>query len=204
MKIICVGRNYAKHARELNNPVPEQPIIFLKPETALIPKGHPFFYPNFTKDLHHEVELVVRINRVGKHIAAEHAHKYYDEIGIGVDFTARDVQQQCKEKGHPWERAKAFDHSAPVSRKFAKVSQLPNPGAIQFRLEKNGQTVQEGNSADMIFSIPQLIEDVSKFMTLKIGDLIFTGTPEGVGPVQVGDKLEAFLENQSLLKFDIR
>lgn len=204
MKIICVGRNYAKHARELNNPVPEQPIIFLKPETALIPKGHPFFYPNFTKDLHHEVELVVRINRVGKHIAAEHVHKYYDEIGIGVDFTARDVQQQCKEKGHPWERAKAFDHSAPVSRKYVKVSQLPNPEAIQFRLEKNGQTVQEGNSADMIFSIPQLIEDVSKFMTLKIGDLIFTGTPEGVGPVQVGDKLEAFLENQSLLKFDIR
>ncbi|TVR41140.1 MAG: FAA hydrolase family protein [Cryomorphaceae bacterium] len=204
MKIICVGRNYAKHARELNNPVPSQPIIFLKPETALIPKGHPFFYPNFTKDLHHEVELVVRINRVGKHIAAEYAHKYYDEIGIGVDFTARDVQQECKEKGHPWERAKAFDHSAPVGKKFVAVSQLPNPEAIRFRLEKNGQTVQEGNSADMIFSIPQLIEDVSKFMTLKIGDLIFTGTPEGVGPVQVGDKLEAFLEDQSLLKFDIR
>jgi acylpyruvate hydrolase len=204
MKIICVGRNYAQHARELNNPVPDEPVIFLKPETALIPKGHPFFYPEFTKDLHYEVELVVRISRLGKHIAVNHAHKYYSEIGIGIDFTARDIQQECKAKGLPWEKAKGFDHSAPVSRKFLSLADLPNPQNISFHLNKNGETVQKGQSEDMLFSIEQIISYVSTFMTLKMGDLIFTGTPAGVGPVAIGDELEAFVENQSLLRVKVR
>lgn len=204
MKIICVGRNYASHAKELNNPVPQHPLIFLKPETALLPKKHPFFIPEFSNDIHYEVEIVVRISRLGKHIDVKHAHKYYQEIGIGIDFTARDIQERCKEKGQPWERAKAFDHSAPLCRKFLPVSRFESVQNIHFRLEKNGHTVQEGNSGDMIFSIDYLIADISKFMTLKIGDLIFTGTPSGVGPVAIGDHLEAFIENESLLKLDIR
>lgn len=204
MKIICVGRNYAQHALELNNPVPQEPVIFLKPETALIPKGHPFFYPEFTKDLHYEVELVVRINRLGKHISEKHAHKYYNEIGIGIDFTARDIQQQCKEKGLPWEKAKGFDHSAPVSRKLLDINTFTNPKNIKFHLNVNGETKQEGQSADMLFSIEQIIAYVSTFMTLKMGDLIFTGTPAGVGPVQIGDELEAFVENQSMLRIKVR
>lgn len=204
MKIICVGRNYAQHARELNNPLPEEPVIFLKPETALIPKGHPFFYPEFTNDLHFEAELVIRINRLGKHISENHAHKYYNEIGIGIDFTARDIQQQCKEKGLPWEKAKGFDHSAPVGRKFLDIDTLPNPKNIAFHLNINGETRQMGQSSDMLFSIEKIIAHVSTFMTLKMGDLIFTGTPAGVGPVQIGDELEAFVENQSLLRIKVR
>lgn len=204
MKIICVGRNYAEHARELNNDVPDSPIIFLKPETALIPRNHPFFYPEFSKDIHFETELVVRINRLGKHIGEKHAHKYYNEIGIGIDFTARDIQQQCKEKGHPWEVAKAFDHSAPVGERFVPIKELTNSNNIRFHLLKNGALVQQGSSADMIFSIDKIIAYVSSFMTLKMGDLIFTGTPKGVGPVAIGDELEAFLEDQSLLKLKIR
>lgn len=204
MKIICVGRNYAEHARELNNDVPDSPIIFLKPETALIPRNHPFFYPEFSKDIHFETELVVRINRLGKHIGEKHAHKYYNEIGIGIDFTARDIQQQCKEKGHPWEVAKAFDHSAPVGECFVPIKELTDSNNIRFHLLKNGALVQQGSSADMIFSIDKIIAYVSSFMTLKMGDLIFTGTPKGVGPVAIGDELEAFLEDQSLLKLKIR
>jgi 2-keto-4-pentenoate hydratase/2-oxohepta-3-ene-1,7-dioic acid hydratase in catechol pathway len=204
VKIICVGRNYASHAKELNNPIPEHPLIFLKPETALLPKSHPFFIPEFSNDIHFEVELVVRISRLGKHISVKHAHKYYQEIGIGIDFTARDIQERCKAKGQPWERAKAFDHSAPLSRNFLPVNRFESVQNIGFRLEKNGKMVQEGNSRDMIFPIDHLIADISQFMTLKIGDLIFTGTPSGVGPIAIGDHLEAFIENESLLKLDIR
>jgi acylpyruvate hydrolase len=204
MKIICVGRNYADHAKELNNPVPKFPILFLKPETALLPKNNPFYIPEFTKDVHYEVELVIRINRLGKHISEKHAHSYFDEIGVGIDFTARDVQQQCKEAGHPWEIGKAFDHSAPVSSKFIKVSDLPDLNNINFHLTKNGETVQQGNSEQMIFSFAQIIAYVSQYFTLKIGDLIFTGTPAGVGPVAIGDQLQAFVENQNLLKVNVR
>ncbi len=204
MKIICVGRNYAAHAKELGNPVPETPVIFLKPETALLPRNHPFFYPEFSNDIHFEAELVVRIDRLGKHISLNHAHKYYNEVGIGIDFTARDIQQECKEKGLPWERAKSFDHSAPVSPKFLVLQELPDPQNISFHLLKNGDVVQNGKSRDMIFSINEIIAYVSTFLTLKIGDLIFTGTPPGVGPVQIGDRLEAFVENQRLLTVNVR
>lgn len=204
MKIICVGRNYAAHAKELSNAVPDEPLIFLKPETALLPRNHPFFYPEFSSDVHFETELVVRINRLGKHISEKHARKYYNEIGLGIDFTARDVQQKCKEKGHPWEKAKAFDHSAPVGRKFIALSDLPDPLNIGFHLLKNGEEVQRGRSKDMLFSIDQIIAYVSTFLTLKIGDLIFTGTPEGVGPISIGDELEGFVENQSLLRVKVR
>lgn len=204
MKIICVGRNYARHAEELKNAIPDEPVIFLKPETALLPKGHPFFYPEFSKDVHYEAELVLRINRLGKHISEKHAHKYYSEIGIGIDFTARDIQQKLKEKSLPWEKAKAFDHSAPVSRNLLTISDLPDPSNISFHLNKNGETVQRGQSADMLFSFDQLIAYVSTFLTLKMGDLIFTGTPAGVGPVKIGDELEAFVENQSMMRLKVR
>ncbi len=203
MKIICVGRNYADHARELNNEVPTAPVLFLKPETALIPKGHPFYHPEHTHDLHYEVELVLRINRLGKHIEERFAHKYYDEIGIGIDFTARDTQQRCKEKGLPWEVAKAWDHSAPLSQKFIPLSELPDRNNIQFRLEKNGEPVQSGQSKDMIFNFDALIAYISQYFTLKMGDLIFTGTPSGVGRTVPGDKLEAFLENKKLLSLKV-
>lgn len=203
MKILCIGRNYINHARELNNPVPDEPVVFLKPDSAILPKRNPLYYPDFTKDLHHEVEIVVRISKLGKHIEERFAHKYYDEIGIGIDFTARDLQAKCKEKGLPWEKAKAFDGSAPISDQFIHKSDL-DPGQIKFVLKKNGETVQQGNTKDMIFTIDQLIAHLSRYFTLKIGDLIFTGTPAGVGPVQIGDRLECFLEGQSLLKVNIK
>ena len=199
MKIICAGRNYRAHAAELGNEAPEAPVLFLKPETALLPKNHPFHIPSFTSDLHYEVEIVVRINRLGKHIQEKYAQKYYDEVGIGIDFTARDLQQQLKAKNLPWELAKAFDHSAPVGRPFVKLAELPDPNNIRFRLEKNQQIVQQGQSSDMIFSIDKLISYASRFFTLKIGDLLFTGTPAGVGAVQIGDQLTAFLEDKRLL-----
>lgn len=198
MKIICIGRNYRKHAEELGNEVPSEPVIFLKPETALIPRGHPFFYPAHSQDVHYEVELVVRIDRVGRHIEEGFAHRYYSSIGLGVDFTARDVQKACKEKGLPWEKAKAFDHSAPVSREFIPLTELDNRAEIPFSLAINGKTVQEGNSKDMIFSLDRLIQEVSKYFTLKIGDLLFTGTPEGVGPIQIGDELEGFIGGRKM------
>ncbi len=204
MKIICIGRNYSAHAKELNNETPTEPVFFLKPDTALLPKGHPFVYPEHTKDLHYEVELVVKISRVGKHIHETFAHKYYSQVGIGIDFTARDVQSELKSKGLPWEKAKAFDHSAPVSRKFIPLSDFKNPKNIQFSLLKNGEEVQNGQSENMVFSVDQIIAYVSQYFTLKIGDLIFTGTPSGVGSVVKGDVLEAFIEGEKLLKLAIK
>ncbi len=204
MKIICIGRNYAEHAKELNNPVPEEPVFFLKPETALLPKRNPLYYPEFTNDLHFEVELVLRINRLGKSIEARFAHKYYQQIGIGIDFTARDVQADCKAKGLPWEKAKAFDRSAPVSDAFIDKSELGDLNNINFSMQKNGEVVQQGNTKDLLFPFDQIIAHVSKYCTLKIGDLIFTGTPAGVGSVQIGDRLECFIEDRQLLTVNIK
>lgn len=204
MKIICIGRNYAEHAKELKNEVPTEPMFFLKPETALIPNNHPFIYPDFTKDLHYEVELVLKINKLGKSISEKHAHKYYEEIGIGIDFTARDLQDNQKKKGLPWEIAKAFDHSAPVGQKFLSKSQFADVNNINFKLDINGNTVQKGNTKDLLFTFDRLIAHVSQYCTLKIGDLIFTGTPAGVGPVKIGDKLEAYIEGEKLLNVDIK
>ncbi|MGB6034802.1 MAG: fumarylacetoacetate hydrolase family protein [Cryomorphaceae bacterium] len=204
MKIICIGRNYADHAAELKNEIPSEPVIFCKPDTALLPKNHPFIYPDITADLHFELELVLRIKKVGKHIDPEFAHKYYDEIGLGIDFTARDLQHKCKEKGLPWEKAKAFDHSAPLGKKFVKLNDLPNPTSIRFELKKNGERVQDGDSSLMLFPFDELVSEVSKYFTLKIGDLIFTGTPKGVGPVAKGDVLEGFLEGEKLLHLEVK
>ncbi len=203
MKIIAIGRNYIDHAKELNNPVPENPVFFLKPETALLQKNRPFYYPDFSEDIHYETEIVVKINRVGKNIAKRFAHRYYQEIGIGIDFTARDLQRTCKSKGLPWEIAKAFDNSAPIG-KFIDKSKFENISDINFNLDINGNLVQQGNTADMIFDIDTLIAYVSKFFTLKMGDLIFTGTPAGVGLVKIGDRLSASIENEELLSFEIK
>jgi acylpyruvate hydrolase len=203
MKIICIGRNYAAHAKEMNSAVPEEPVFFIKPDTALGHFNQPFYLPDFSKDVHHEVELVVKINRVGKNIDQKFAHKYYNEISLGIDFTARDIQQKCKEKGLPWEKAKAFDGSAPIGH-FLKKETFEDLSNLDFRLEVNGKTVQHGNTSDMIFTIDAIISYVSKFVTLKTGDLIFTGTPEGVGQVKEGDILEAFLEENALLKFQVK
>lgn len=203
MKIICVGRNYAAHAKELNNPVNEQPVIFLKPETALLQKRQPFFLPDFSKEIHHEAEIVVKINRTGKNIQARFAHKYYDEIGLGIDFTARDLQQSLKTKGLPWELAKAFDGSAPVGE-FLSKSELENIHELEFHLEKNGETVQKGNTGDLIFPIDTIIAFTSEYFTLKKGDLIFTGTPQGVGPVKKGDLLEGFIGERKVIQVKVR
>jgi len=198
MKIICIGRNYVEHAHELNNPVPADPVFFLKPETALIRAGLPFFYPDFSNDVHYEVELVLQICKLGKHINEKFAHTYYDAIGIGIDFTARDIQSICKKKGLPWEIAKAFDGSAPVSR-FIPKTEFKDLYDIGFSLQKNGETVQKGNSGMMIFNFEKIISYVSRFITLKIGDLIFTGTPAGVGAVQKNDNLKASIGDKILL-----
>ncbi|RMD73154.1 MAG: FAA hydrolase family protein [Bacteroidetes bacterium] len=187
MKIICIGRNYVDHAKELNNPVPEKPVVFMKPSTALLVNDKPFYYPEFSNDIHHEVEVVLRICKNGRHIQPEFAMSYFDAVALGIDFTARDLQQVCKKKGHPWEIAKAFDDSAVVSP-FVPVEEVDLSG-IRFALDKNGQTVQEGNTADMIFSFTDILVYVSRFFRLTVGDYIFTGTPAGVGPVQVGDRL---------------
>ncbi|MDD2962937.1 MAG: fumarylacetoacetate hydrolase family protein [Bacteroidales bacterium] len=203
MKIICIGRNYREHAKELNNPVPEVPVFFLKPETALLPKNHPFLYPEITNDLHFEVELVLRICKLGKYIEKKYAVNYYDSLGIGIDFTARDLQIQCKKQGLPWEIAKAFDHSAPVSN-FIPIHQLNKEKGINFRLELNNQVVQIGNSSEMLFSFEEIIAYISRFITLKEGDLIFTGTPAGVGAVKIGDLLQAFIENESMLTLKVK
>jgi 2-keto-4-pentenoate hydratase/2-oxohepta-3-ene-1,7-dioic acid hydratase in catechol pathway len=203
MKIICIGRNYAAHAKEMKSELPTEPIFFLKPDTALLKNGNPFFYPEFTKDLHYECELVVQIQKVGKNIAEKFAPKYYSKVTLGIDFTARDLQQNCKEKGLPWEIAKAFEHSAPISNKFIEISSLDFEN-LTFELYKNGEKVQTGHTSDMIFSIDKLIVYVSKFMTLKTGDLLFTGTPAGVGPVKIGDKLEGFLNAEKMFEFTIR
>jgi len=198
MKIICIGRNYVAHAKELNNPLPSNPVFFLKPDTSIIIRNRPFFYPDFSEDVHYEVELVLKISKNGRHIPEKFASTYYDEIGIGIDFTARDIQQQQKEKGLPWEIAKAFDGSAPIG-KFLKLDAYQDTSKIQFHLLKNGEKVQDGNSELMIFSFDKIISYVSQFITLKMGDLIFTGTPAGVGPVKIGDRLEAFIEGQKML-----
>ncbi len=204
MKIICIGRNYVAHARELNNEVPEAPVFFLKPDSALLRNSDPFFIPEWTREVHHEIELVIRINRIGKNIERRFAHRYYDEIGLGIDFTARDVQNELKKKGHPWEKAKAFDRAAAIGNIFFPANSFPEPDSINFRLDINGKTVQEGNTEWMIFDFEEIISHVSKYMTLKIGDLIFTGTPAGVGAVKIGDHLEGYLENEKVLDFLVR
>jgi len=204
MKIIAIGRNYVEHAKELNNAVPEKPVFFLKPETALLKNNRDFYYPEFSKDIHYEAEIVVRINKIGKYIEEEFAHRYYDEIGIGIDFTARDLQKIQKEKGLPWEIAKAFDHSAPISRTFVNKSKFKDVQNINFSLDINGKQVQSGNTKDMLFTIDKIIAYVSKFVSFKMGDLIFTGTPSGVGPVKIGDRLIASIEGEELLNFEIK
>ena len=203
MKIICIGRNYINHAKELGNSVPNEPLFFLKPETAIQPKRHPFFIPHFSNDIHYEVELVIKIDKSGKHIEEKFAHKYYSQIGLGIDFTARDIQNHCKENGLPWEKAKGFDGSAQISHVFINKNDIENKN-ILFHLSKNGTTVQTGNSSDMIFSFDKIIEHISKFYTLKIGDLIFTGTPEGVGNVKAGDQLVGFIHNKEMLKVNVK
>ena len=201
MKILCIGRNYADHAKELNNPVPKEPVFFGKPDSALLRPNQPFFYPDFSKDIHYECEIVVRIKKIGKYIQEKFAHTYYDDLTVGLDFTARDLQKDCKEKGLPWEKAKAFDGSALVGN-FLPKAEIENP--ILFSLEKNGELVQSGSSADMLFSIDKIISYLSRYYTLKIGDLIFTGTPAGVGPVKIGDELEGFIHGKSNFKLRIK
>ncbi len=203
MKIICIGRNYAEHAKELNNPLPAKPVFFLKPETSLLLKNRPFYYPEYSKDVHFEAELVLKICRNGKHIQEEFAHRYYEEIGIGIDLTARDLQQECKKAGLPWEIAKAFDGAAPLGE-FVPKETLNLVDGIRFRLNINGENRQAGNSTDMIFSFDKIIAYVSQFITLKMGDLIFTGTPQGVGPIKQGDLMEAFIEGQQLLRTRVK
>ncbi|NQD71221.1 fumarylacetoacetate hydrolase family protein [Sphingobacterium shayense] len=203
MKIIAVGRNYINHAKELNNPVPTEPVIFMKPDTAILKDDKDFYYPEFSNDVHYEVEIVVRICNEGKHIAPKFAHKYYDAIGLGIDFTARDLQARQKERGLPWELAKSFDHSAVVSPFIPKVN-FPNVEEIEFSLTKNGSTVQIGNTKNMIFNIDRLLIYISKYITLRKGDLIFTGTPEGVGPVSIGDKLEGFIAEKAMFSCQIK
>jgi len=203
MKIICIGRNYVDHAKELKNPVPEKPVFFMKPDSALVIRNRPFFYPDFSEDIHHEIEVVLKINRLGRSIEEKFAHRYFNEITLGVDFTARDLQAECKKKGLPWEIAKGFDYSAPIS-KFLKTGNFEDINSLNFHLDINGNTAQKGNTRDMIFSFSKIIAYVSKFMTLKTGDLIFTGTPAGVGPVQIGDRLEAYLEGEKLMDFFVK
>jgi len=203
MKIIAIGRNYVDHAKELNNPVPTEPVVFLMPDTCILNNNKPFYYPDFSKDVHHEVEIVIKISRVGKNIAAEFAHRYFNEIGVGIDFTARDLQKLAKEKGLPWEKAKAFDGAAPVS-KFVSIDAITDLSNINFALEINGKQVQHGNTGEMIFPFDQIIAYVSRFFTLKMGDLIFTGTPAGVGPVQIGDRLVATIEDKVMMDFQVK
>ncbi|MEC9208819.1 MAG: fumarylacetoacetate hydrolase family protein [Bacteroidota bacterium] len=203
MKIICIGRNYIKHAKELGNVIPTEPLFFLKPETAIQPKRHPFFIPHFSNDIHYEVELVIKINKAGKHIEEKFAHKYYSEIGLGIDFTARDIQQECKSKGLPWEKAKGFDGSAQISSTFINKSDL-DLHDISFSLNKNGEQVQLGNSSEMIFDFDEIISYLSKFYSLKIGDLIYSGTPEGVGKIEKGDILNGFIGEKEMFKVVVK
>ncbi|MFC6098713.1 fumarylacetoacetate hydrolase family protein [Olivibacter domesticus] len=203
MKIIAIGRNYAAHAQELNNPVPENPVIFLKPDTAILKDNKDFYYPDFSKDVHYEIEIVLRICKEGRHVSPKFASSYYDAVGLGIDFTARDIQSQHKLKGLPWELAKAFDHSAPISNLIAKT-EFPDLYNIDFSLKKNQVIVQKGNTKNLLFSFESIITFASQYITLRKGDLIFTGTPEGVGPVKVGDHLEGFIEDKKLLDFKIK
>ncbi|WP_286755950.1 fumarylacetoacetate hydrolase family protein [Roseivirga sp. UBA838] len=202
MKIIAIGRNYAAHIAELNNEKPSQPVVFMKPDTALLRNNAPFYYPDFSKDIHFEVEILLKINREGKYIDPKFAHKYYEEIGIGIDFTARDLQQQCKEKGLPWEIAKAFNGSAPISDFVSKTDfDLAN---LNFSLHQNGDMKQQGNTSLMLFPFDEIVAYVSRYFTLKKGDIIFTGTPAGVGPIAIGDKLEAYIEGTKMLEVEIK
>lgn len=202
MKIFCVGRNYSEHAKELGNAVPENPVIFSKPDTALIKNSEPFYLPEFSNDVHHEVELVIRISKMGKKIQEKFASNYYNEIGLGIDFTARDIQSKLKDKGLPWELAKAFDGSAPLGD-FISTENL-DLNQIQFSLSKNGTVVQKGNTSHMIFSFDYIVSFVSQYFTLKVGDLIYTGTPAGVSKVQAGDVLEGFIEDKLMLKCEVK
>ena len=203
MKIICIGLNYKSHIQELKCETPEQPLFFLKPETSMILRNRPFFLPDFSNDIHYEVELLVKINKVGKFIQKRFAHTYYDEIGLGIDFTARDIQQEAMAKGLPWELSKAFDGSAIIGN-FLPKSQFPNLQNINFHLQKNEQIVHKGNSAVMLFEIDDIIAYVSQFITLKIGDIIFTGTPVGVGRIEINDRLQGFIEEQKMFDFRVK
>lgn len=203
MKIIAIGRNYAAHAKELNNEIPEKPVIFLKPDTAVLKDNKPFYIPDFSSDIHYELEIVLKICKEGKHISEKFADKYYEEIGLGIDFTARDIQSEHKTKGLPWELAKAFDHSAAISN-FLPKSQFSNVYQLNFELKLNEIVRQQGNTSNLLFSFEKIIAFVSQYITLKKGDLIFTGTPEGVGKISVGDQLRASLEGQRLIDFMIK
>ncbi len=203
MKIICIGRNYAQHAAELNNPIPKEPVVFIKPDSAVLVGNSPFFIPDFSSNVQYELEIIVKINRLGKHIEERFAHKYYDQIGLGLDFTARDLQEDLKSKGLPWEKAKAFDGSAVIGE-FIPKSELVNDSNWDFYLLQNQKKVQEGNRYQMLFSIDRIISEVSKYFTLKIGDVIFTGTPHGVGSIAKEDILEGFLNGQRLLSTRVK
>lgn len=203
MKIIAIGRNYAEHIAELNNERPDEPVIFTKPDTALLRNNEPFYYPEYSKDIHYEVEIVLKINREGKYVAEKFAHKYFDEIAVGIDFTARDLQQKAKEKGLPWALAKGFNGSAPISG-FRSKSEFKDLNDLSFGLKIDGETRQMGNTGMMLYSFDFIISYISKFITLKKGDLIFTGTPKGVGPIYVGNVLEAFVEDENWLRFEIK
>ncbi|MBC6609871.1 fumarylacetoacetate hydrolase family protein [Hymenobacter sp. BT507] len=204
MKILCIGRNYADHIAELQNETPTEPVIFAKPDTALLQRGMPFFYPDFSQDVHHELELVLRISKNGKNIEEKFAHTYYDAVGLGIDFTARDLQSKLKAKGLPWELAKGFDGSAPLGTVFKPVGDFADLKNINFRLEVNGEVRQQGNSSLMLHPFDAIISYISRFITLKIGDLIFTGTPSGVGPVQIGDRLVGFIEQERVLDVAVK
>ncbi|WP_396157589.1 fumarylacetoacetate hydrolase family protein [Flavobacterium sp.] len=203
MKIICIGRNYVNHIAELNNERPDEPVIFLKPDTAILPKKTPFVIPEFSNEIHYEIEILVKINKVGKYIDAKFAHKYYDEIGLGIDFTARDVQNKLKEKGLPWEKAKAFDGSAIIGD-FLPKNNFSSTENITFELKNNGTTVQKGNTSRMLWKIDEIVSYVSQYFTLKKGDVIFTGTPEGVAKVSPNDVLEGFIEDKKVLRLHIK
>lgn len=203
MKIFAIGRNYAEHIKELNNERPEEPVIFTKPDTAILKNNEAFYYPSFSKDIHYEVEILLKIDKEGKNIEQKFAHKYYQEIGIGVDFTARDLQQKAKEKGLPWDIAKGFNGSAPISE-FIPLAAIKDLHNLNFSLKVNGEFKQQGNTSLMIFSFDYIISYLSKFFTLKKGDIIFTGTPKGVGPVKTGDRLEAFIEDMPMLSFEVK
>jgi 2-keto-4-pentenoate hydratase/2-oxohepta-3-ene-1,7-dioic acid hydratase in catechol pathway len=203
MKLICIGRNYTEHIKELENEKPIDPVVFLKPDTSILLKKQPFFIPDFSNDVHHEVEILVKINKVGKYISKKFAHKYYDDIGLGIDFTARDLQSTLKAKGLPWEKAKAFDGAAVIGKWISK-SKFKNIDDISFSLHKNGTIVQEGNTRLMLWKIDELIEYVSKYFTLKIGDIIFTGTPAGVGKVVTNDILKGYIENQEIFSIKVK
>ncbi|MBZ9779651.1 fumarylacetoacetate hydrolase family protein [Psychroflexus sp. CAK8W] len=204
MKLICIGRNYAKHISELDSEKPDHPVVFMKPDSSVLLRNNPFIIPSFSDDVHHEVEVLVKIKKVGKHIQSKFAHKYYDEIGLGIDFTARDIQNQLKDKGLPWEKAKGFDGAAVIGERWFLKSELENFNDISFRLEKNKEIVQAGSTSEMLWKIDELIAYVSQYFTLKIGDIIFTGTPSGVGRVEEGDVLEGFIEESSCFSIQVK